>query len=125
MTGLKLADIMRLNMSPNKIRIHMQSFFSYIVLPALSFIFFSFFFAAGDSAAQSGWNSFLKDPSHSAKTSETISLPLNNMWRFEAGDSIYSSPVVADGRICFGSNDEHVYCLAAESGRLIWKFKKG
>jgi outer membrane protein assembly factor BamB len=40
-------------------------------------------------------------------------------------DFFLSSPVVADGKIFFGSGDSNVYALDATSGRLKWKFKTG
>lgn len=40
-------------------------------------------------------------------------------------DVYLSSPVVAEGRIYFGSSDGHVYALDAEGGELRWSFRTG
>ncbi|WP_372344565.1 PQQ-binding-like beta-propeller repeat protein [Streptomyces sp. KL116D] len=46
-------------------------------------------------------------------------------WRFQAGGEIVGSPVVADGRIHFGSTDHLLYTLKADDGRLRWKLATG
>jgi len=40
-------------------------------------------------------------------------------------DTYLSSPVVAEGRVYFGSSDGHVYALDAASGALVWKHRTG
>ncbi|MGM9481560.1 outer membrane protein assembly factor BamB family protein [Roseateles sp. NT4] len=40
-------------------------------------------------------------------------------------DTYLSSPVVAEGRVYFGSSDGHVYALDAASGALVWKQRTG
>ncbi|MFI6936645.1 PQQ-binding-like beta-propeller repeat protein [Streptomyces sp. NPDC050287] len=46
-------------------------------------------------------------------------------WRFQAGGDIVGAPVVADGRIHFGSTDHLLYTLKADDGRLRWKLATG
>jgi outer membrane protein assembly factor BamB len=46
------------------------------------------------------------------------------LWRFRAG-VIESSPLVAGGRVYFGSWDRRVYALEARTGRLQWSFSTG
>jgi len=46
------------------------------------------------------------------------------LWRFRAG-VIESSPLLAGGRVYFGSWDHRVYALDARSGRLRWTFATG
>ena len=51
-------------------------------------------------------------------------------WRFPTGARIWSTPVVRDGMVYFGSMDRHVYALRLEEGlslasRLLWKYKTG
>jgi outer membrane protein assembly factor BamB len=46
-------------------------------------------------------------------------------WRFAAKRKVFASPAMApDGRIVFGSQDHHVYALAAD-GRLAWSTDVG
>lgn len=48
-------------------------------------------------------------------------------WRFRAGDRVWSSPALSrDGATLYvGADDDHLYALAARSGRLRWKTKLG
>jgi outer membrane protein assembly factor BamB len=46
-------------------------------------------------------------------------------WTFPTGGSIVSSPVLLDGVIFFGSNDNNVYAVAADSGRQLWAHATG
>jgi outer membrane protein assembly factor BamB len=42
-------------------------------------------------------------------------------WKFGTGDSVVSTPVVADERVITGSFDGYVYAVEAKSGKLAWK----
>jgi eukaryotic-like serine/threonine-protein kinase len=44
---------------------------------------------------------------------------------FDPYDIFLSSPVIADGRVYFGSGDGNLYALDAASGELRWKFATG
>jgi len=44
-------------------------------------------------------------------------------WRFYTGGPVRLAPVAWKDRIFIGSDDGHLYCLAAEDGRLLWKFR--
>ncbi|WP_271208561.1 outer membrane protein assembly factor BamB family protein, partial [Streptomyces poonensis] len=46
-------------------------------------------------------------------------------WRFQAGGDIVGAPVVAEGRVHFGSTDHLLYTLKADDGRLRWKLATG
>ncbi|MDZ7689001.1 MAG: PQQ-binding-like beta-propeller repeat protein [Halobacteriales archaeon] len=45
------------------------------------------------------------------------------LWRFETGNSVNSSPTVADGTVYVGSNDNSMYALDAETGDELWRFE--
>lgn len=57
------------------------------------------------------------DGSLSAFDVETGSLN----WRFYSDGPVRLAPVVADGRVYFGSDDGLLYCLDADRGKLLWK----
>ena len=42
------------------------------------------------------------------------------VWSFTAGDAVYSSPVLADGKVIFGCNNGWLYALDAATGKLAW-----
>ena len=44
-------------------------------------------------------------------------------WSFTAGARVDSPPTVHGGRGLFGSRDGRVYCLRAEDGALVWRFR--
>ena len=44
-------------------------------------------------------------------------------WTFLADGRIDSPPTIHDGRVLFGSRDGAVYCLRAEDGTLVWRFR--
>ena len=53
---------------------------------------------------------------------ETWPESLSREWRREVGSG-YSSPVVADGRVCLHAregDDEKVFCLGLEDGEVLW-----
>jgi outer membrane protein assembly factor BamB len=41
-------------------------------------------------------------------------------WTYSAGDAVYSSPVIADGKLVFGCNDGKLYALDLSTGRPVW-----
>ena len=44
-------------------------------------------------------------------------------WTFTAGARIDSPPTVERGRVVFGGADGWVYCLQADDGQLIWRYR--
>ena len=44
-------------------------------------------------------------------------------WTFKAGARVDSPPTIWQGRVLFGSLDGHVYCLRAEDGTLVWRYR--
>lgn len=47
----------------------------------------------------------------------------DEQWRFTAGARVDSPPTFAEGRIVFGATDGWVYCLRANDGVLIWRYR--
>jgi len=44
-------------------------------------------------------------------------------WSYTAGGRIDSPPTIHDGLALFGSRDGWVYCLTADRGELVWRFR--
>jgi outer membrane protein assembly factor BamB len=47
------------------------------------------------------------------------------LWTFATRSRVESSPVLAGGRVYFGSNDGKFYVLDAASGAKVWEFTAG
>lgn len=45
----------------------------------------------------------------------------NERWTFTTDGPVRIAPSIYEGRVYFGSDDGHAYCVAAENGQLIWK----
>lgn len=45
------------------------------------------------------------------------------LWNFQTGDVVHSTPATGNGKVFFGSFDGNVYALDLANGNLIWKFK--
>lgn len=45
------------------------------------------------------------------------------LWKFFTEGPVRFAPVVWKDRVFVGSDDGHLYCLSAEKGELLWKFK--
>ncbi len=44
------------------------------------------------------------------------------LWSFEVAGAITSSPVVKDGRVYFGADDNNLHCVDVASGEELWSF---
>ncbi|MCH7726006.1 MAG: PQQ-binding-like beta-propeller repeat protein, partial [Planctomycetes bacterium] len=47
----------------------------------------------------------------------------DSLWSYTTGGRVDSPPTFDRGRVLFGSADGWVYCLQAEDGKLIWRFR--
>jgi outer membrane protein assembly factor BamB len=51
--------------------------------------------------------------------------PSRRLWQFPGNGAALTSPVVADGRVVFGSGDHNVYALDAKTGAVKWTATTG
>jgi len=67
---------------------------------------------------------FRGNPQRQGRTEETgpDKLPAVK-WKFRTDGEIWSTPVLADGVLFFGSNDNSFYAVDAGSGKELWRFK--
>ncbi len=80
------------------------------------------FLVAVFPAKAADWPQFLRDSSHTAKSSETLEPPLSVEWSFSGEDKFISTASIKDGRVFIGSRDGSLYALNETDGSLIWKY---
>jgi outer membrane protein assembly factor BamB len=68
------------------------------------------------------WPMWRHDPAHTA-VGQSGPSKLTLKWKFAANGGVVSSPSVVEGRVYFGSQDTHVYCVDAWTGAFIWNFR--
>jgi outer membrane protein assembly factor BamB len=73
------------------------------------------------TAGGSTWPMFRQDPSHAGYSPSTAPDTNNVLWTYsiDFGDNA-SMPIVADGRVFFGSDSGEFYCLNASNGNYLW-----
>jgi len=68
------------------------------------------------------WPMWRGDAGLSGVTVERVPDAVGVLWRYRTDGPILSSPVVAGGRVIFGSNDNRVHCIDAATGDPVWTF---
>ena len=71
------------------------------------------------------WLMFHHYLNHSGFSSSSGPTTNHPLWSYTTGDSVESSPAVADGRVYVGSWDGKAYCLDASTGAFIWSYATG
>lgn len=80
---------------------------------------------------RTNWAQFRLNARHQANNTIENVLSQSNVgqidqdWSFSTGDSVESSPVVANGIVYVGSDDSNLYALNATTGAKIWSFTAG
>ncbi|MCP4173240.1 MAG: PQQ-binding-like beta-propeller repeat protein [Fuerstiella sp.] len=46
-----------------------------------------------------------------------------NRWRFFTDGPVRFAPLLSEGNVYFGADDGSLYCLTADSGNLVWRFR--
>ena len=72
-------------------------------------------------ASDTDWGMFHHDLMHTGYSMSTVPVANENLWTYETGLGVISSPAVVDGVVYIGG-DIHVYALNATTGTLIWSF---
>ena len=69
------------------------------------------------------WLQLKYDSHHSGNIpNRTIQTPLGLLGTVALSDAVFTSPVVADGRICVVDGSGVAYCIDAETLQVRWKF---
>ena len=83
---------------------------------------------AGDFvASEQEWPIFQGDTASTGfrPQASAPALPVTEIWHFETGHTVHSSPAVADGTVFVGSNDGNLYAVDASTGEEVWQFETG
>lgn len=69
---------------------------------------------------------FRADPWHSGMNDDGGTMPDGILkWSYETGNRVYSSPAIVDGVVYYGSDDNRIYALDAETGEEVWTYTTG
>ena len=68
------------------------------------------------------WPIYRGDPGLSGIAGCELASELELLWTYDCGKPVVSSPVVADGRVFIGSDDEHLHAIDFETGEGLWRF---
>lgn len=68
------------------------------------------------------WHNYRASSGLTGATSSGLPVTPVLQWTFKAGDAVESSPVVAQGKIIFGSRNGILYCVNINNGQLLWTF---
>src|SRR5512145_2597334 len=70
------------------------------------------------------WQMFHENQEHTGFLKEAADFT-SQVWYFQAGGPIQSSPAVLNKIIFFGSNSGNVYAVDMEDGTKLWDYKTG
>ena len=97
-----------------------------ILLFAIAFLEIPQNVDADTTIASDDWPMFRHDPAHTGYSTSVKLETKNKAWEYNIGRiDATSSPTVVDRKIYISSSYGNVYCLDANRGNLIWKYKTG
>jgi outer membrane protein assembly factor BamB len=98
----------------NKINRHAQTVLSFAIL-----------FLCVGPANSADWPIFRGDPALTGRAAGSLPDSLSLIWIYNTGDDIKSSPVIAGQTIYIGSDDDTLYALDLQTGKLQWGASAG
>ena len=81
--------------------------------------------AAAGAADGGSWTQFRGNPRLTGVSTSAPPAQLKLLWKYEAGDSVDSSPAIADGAVYFGSLTGDLTSLDLSTGKVRWKYATG
>lgn len=88
--------------------------------PAILFLI-SIYIVIFSSVSQGNWQNIGGDLEHSGYANSPT-LPLELRWKFKAGESDISAPVIDNGILFIGSDNNKLYAIDANTGKLKWSY---
>jgi outer membrane protein assembly factor BamB len=71
------------------------------------------------------WPVFRGNPQQTGVTTSRLPDQLEVLWRYETPSAIEGTAAIADGLVFFGGQDEWVYAVNLDNGKMKWKYKAG
>ncbi len=93
----------------------MYTYIHKLLILSLIFIFFS------SSISSANWQNYGGDLGHSGY-SDSSTIPLELKWKYHIGNSEISAPIIDEGILFAGSDDNNLYAIDALKGELKWQF---
>ena len=81
--------------------------------------------ASASSIALADWPTFRGDAARTGIAHEAVPDALRIAWSRQLGESVDSSPAVANGRVYVGADNGFLYCLDADDGSELWRAATG
>jgi outer membrane protein assembly factor BamB len=75
-----------------------------------------------DNHTSDSWPKFRGDLQNTGYSTSTVPSTNNVRWKYYTGRDVWSSPAVVDGKLFVGCCNNKLYCLDADTGKLIWTF---
>jgi len=92
-----------------------------LTLFTFAFLLFPFVTNAQDAPA-SNWSQFRGNPQLTGVSQSAVPQNLRQLWTFDAGDSIESSPAIVGGTVFVASQKGELVALNLQNGAVYWKF---
>jgi len=73
------------------------------------------------SVSSGSWQNYGGDLQHSGY-SESPPIPLELRWKYEAGNTEISAPIIDEGMVFVGSDNNNLYAIDAFKGELKWQY---
>ena len=74
------------------------------------------------SFGHDSWEIFRGNAELTGQAAGALPDKLSLSWKFETGDAVRSTPIIARNKVFVSSMDKHLYALNLNSGTEIWKF---
>lgn len=81
------------------------------------------FAQSGVALSQDSWPLFRGDAHNRGVADVELAEAPTLAWRFETQRAIKSTPVIGDGRVFIGSDDNNIYALDLHTGEKIWSYE--
>ena len=98
-----------------------MKFFNYINRILVLFSFIAIYIVLSTPISQGAWQNIGGDLVHSG-FADTPPIPLELRWKYKIGGPEISAPVVNEGILFIGSDDNNIYAINVKTGKMKWSF---